>query len=516
MTLARLGDRLLIVAAGAALFAGLAGAFIGLSSTGFWLDELWTAWTIGDGDGVAAVAARAITDVHPPLYYLAVDGWAAVFGRSEAGLRSFSAVTAVAAVLLFGVGTRAVYSLPARLVAMVVAVSSAFWFDQSQTARQYGLGMLVGSALLVLGLRLVARDRAGAPLAGSFAALVAVAFFGAFVHFYLVVLGTAVCLALLPFCRRLRVSLLLAALALVGVAFAYVALVLTPNSVVAVGSSWIRSDAAWFQLETRRAVKEGIGGYGRNIIILIGVAAIIAAVARRPQAPVRLDDPRLFPPLVPVLVLAGGIASSLILAPNLTARNLLVSAPFLWATLALGYDIGVARLDRLRAPANLALAVMLVLTMARLPGRFEPRTTQYRESAAWIAAQPECAGARIMVLTNDRQTMKPGANERHALHDYGYYLPGHRLYPVFVDALLAGRAAPNPTCPVIAWSAHHLVGAAAAEKVRARLAEMIGHPVQTRAFPVANRIDDWRTAFVFVAAPEKSKPGSIAPPPPPG
>lgn len=499
----QLSDRLLLLAAAIALTAGLAGAFVGLATSSFWLDELWTVWTIGDvaGDGIAVVLQRALTDAHPPLYYLSLNGWAAVFGRSETALRGFSAALSVAAVIVFGIGTRGYYSLPARMVAMVVAVSSGFWFEQSQNARSYGLGMLVGSILLTLGVRLCTRDRAGAPVKATFFALLTTSLFGAFVHSYLVLIGAAVFLALVPFCQRLRMPLIMVAVLLPIIAFAYVRMVITPNSVWNMGTSWIKNDLGWFIFQSKKSVLYSIGGYSRNINILL-LFSIVAAVIHSPviwlRATAKAANPLFFTLLVPAIVYAAGIASSLVLAPNFTDRNMLLVSPFIWATIAFGYDVGVAKLDRLRPVANLVLAVMLLLTTAQLPDRFQPHTTPYRASAAWIAGQPGCAHAKIMVLYGSREEMKPGESDRQALHAYGYYLTAHHLYPAFITDLLDGRIKPTPTCPVVAWAAHYLRGDGV-EKVRAKLQSSLGYPVAIKPFPVADDIGDWRTVYVFVA-----------------
>src|SRR2546423_14003335 len=39
-------------------------------------------------------------DIHPPLYYVLLRGWADVFGFAEAGLRSFCAVASLVAIFL--------------------------------------------------------------------------------------------------------------------------------------------------------------------------------------------------------------------------------------------------------------------------------------------------------------------------------------------------------------------------------------------------------------------------------
>src|ERR1700760_2727541 len=76
------------------------GAFVGLGASGYWVDELWTLF-VTDHHGVGEVVRRALTDGHPPAYYLIIHAWIGLFGDSEAATRSFSAICAVAAGALF-------------------------------------------------------------------------------------------------------------------------------------------------------------------------------------------------------------------------------------------------------------------------------------------------------------------------------------------------------------------------------------------------------------------------------
>src|SRR5688572_14329457 len=74
----------------------------GIERDSFWLDEGWTAWTIRDEprdidswrDAIRFVRASIFTtfervrsDVHPPLYFLLLDGWSLVAGESQFALR---------------------------------------------------------------------------------------------------------------------------------------------------------------------------------------------------------------------------------------------------------------------------------------------------------------------------------------------------------------------------------------------------------------------------------------------
>ena len=54
--------------------------------------------------------------MHPPLYLLTLGAFAQLLGDGETGLRLPSALAACGAIVVFVLGTRAAFSLPARLL----------------------------------------------------------------------------------------------------------------------------------------------------------------------------------------------------------------------------------------------------------------------------------------------------------------------------------------------------------------------------------------------------------------
>ncbi|MDW8268984.1 MAG: glycosyltransferase family 39 protein, partial [Anaerolineae bacterium] len=90
-----------------------------------------------------AIAAAAAADIHPPAYYLLLAGWGRLFGLSEVGARSLSALIGVALV-------GALYGLAASgrrprlgLVAALLAAVNPFLVYYSQEARMYELVALL-------------------------------------------------------------------------------------------------------------------------------------------------------------------------------------------------------------------------------------------------------------------------------------------------------------------------------------------------------------------------------------
>src|SRR5688572_22137989 len=106
-----------------ALLISLFGLVLsGIERDSFWLDEGWTAWTIRDEprdvdswrDAIRFIRASTLTtfervraDVHPPLYFILLDGWSLLAGESQFALRLPSALMGILALAgLYAVTTQ--------------------------------------------------------------------------------------------------------------------------------------------------------------------------------------------------------------------------------------------------------------------------------------------------------------------------------------------------------------------------------------------------------------------------
>jgi uncharacterized membrane protein len=122
---------------------------------------------------VPELLRRAALDVHPPLYYLALDAWVMAWGTSPSALRGLSALLGVLAVVMAyalcleaarlddHVGSRARARRGALLAAVLVAIQAAP-VAHGRNARMYALGVLlagVTSWLLLRALRARATER---------------------------------------------------------------------------------------------------------------------------------------------------------------------------------------------------------------------------------------------------------------------------------------------------------------------------------------------------------------------
>jgi uncharacterized membrane protein len=90
-------------------------------------------------DGFAEIAQRTAFDIHPPFYYWLLKIWVAIFGDSEIGLRSLSAVLGVGLVYLIWVLGIRLFNRRVGLMAAFIAALSPLQVYYSQEARMYML-----------------------------------------------------------------------------------------------------------------------------------------------------------------------------------------------------------------------------------------------------------------------------------------------------------------------------------------------------------------------------------------
>jgi mannosyltransferase len=138
------------VSASAWLLAGLTvvGAVIRLatlSKQSFWLDEALAARELHLSFG-AMLSSIGPKEPNPPLFFVLAWPWAKLFGNSEAGIRSLSAVAGTAVIPLAYMSARQLVSRPAAVAAAAFTALSPFMIWYSQEAREYMLLSLFCSA----------------------------------------------------------------------------------------------------------------------------------------------------------------------------------------------------------------------------------------------------------------------------------------------------------------------------------------------------------------------------------
>lgn len=457
-------------------------AFVGLSASSYWTDELFTLWAVHHNDGFGEVWRRALTDVHPPFYYLFLYAWTRVAGFSEFAVRLPSALFSVAAVALFALAARRVASRNAVAFACAAAVLSTFWFDQSQNARNYGLCLLLASALLYAALLLHnrLRERPAAFPRLPMAALAVLGLIGSFTHAYLLLLFGCLLLYLLCTEKNLRIRAAVVAIGLV---------VLAPNVVyfhalmqsthLDVNQLWFKNDAHFFGGQLRKAFKDVMD----RPALLAVLALLVLRMLWRPTSP--SPSPGEDPPdarwaarlgaFVPFGVIVSGIGISLLVAPSFSGRNLLVAAPFIWLLFARCFDlIGPLQSPRVAAVLVVALLLSMVPELKLLQGRWLPRNQEWRSSAEFVRETPGCSGETLPVVFPYR--FGPSTSVLRDLvenHFFGFYASGAGRLDAYPPAEFAGAGHAAPTlharleqrireaadggCPVLAWGVHDLL-----------------------------------------------------------
>lgn len=441
-------------------------AFVGLGVSSYSVDELFTLFLIDHGGGPAEVVRRALTDTHPPAYYLALWGWAQAFGTGEGALRLFSAVCATGALAVFFLGIRGRFSLPACAFALALGAGSKLFFEEAQEVRNYALGLLVSAALLALALAIHRRIREGRTAGWRFwAGLWATGLLAAFIHFYLLLEVGAVHLFLLITARSLRTRgiIVLSGLTILLPVLVYVAALLhgTEQNI----------QAMWFSNAPGALFKQGLGGLTQAWSQLaIGAVAVLALAAFARRGPAPPTGPLLLCGLVIGGVLAAGLVVSFVLAPSFGRKNLIFLGPFFWMAGAWLYD--AAAPDSRRAGGAALIALVLLLTVSNgltVLTRLTPRNEPWRETAAYVDAVPGCEAKPLPVVLPflfgpPTPFFRQLAEQRFFGH-YDHwpqrltaYLPREfapAAAPLALRALLTERVR-GQGCRILAWGVHDL------------------------------------------------------------
>jgi uncharacterized membrane protein len=115
------------------------------SQKSFWEDEAFTA--IFAQKDISELLQVTAWDVHPPLYLFIAGQWGRLFGFDELGLRSFSILCALAALLLTYKLARDLFDERTGLIAMTLMAFTPLLVMYGHNARYYSLALLL--ALLV-------------------------------------------------------------------------------------------------------------------------------------------------------------------------------------------------------------------------------------------------------------------------------------------------------------------------------------------------------------------------------
>ena len=347
-----------------------------------WLDEAQSV-AIARSD-LPGLFAALREDGAPPLYYLLLHGWTALFGTGAFAVRALSGLFGV---LALGVAWRLGRRLGGPRVAVALTLllaSSPFAVRYASETRMYALVVL----LVLLGAAAV--DRAvRRPGVASVAAVGLAAAALLYTHYWAPFLLAVVGLLALLGLRRDRAAAgrVLAGLVLAGVLF----LPWLPTmrwQAAHTGTPWASTGG----LTSITAALGGWQGGGRGVAVLLGYALVVLAVLALVAVPagdvVRLGVSRsparwaLLALSLGTLVVAG--LASLVTSSAVVARYTSVALPAFLALVALG----VTGLPGPRARAAvLALCVVAGLGLSVQQAR-APRTQAAEVAEALDAAAP--------------------------------------------------------------------------------------------------------------------------------
>jgi mannosyltransferase len=359
-----------------------------LGHQGFWFDEANTAQLVHFSPG-KMLGLIPQSESTPPLYYCVAWLWARVFGDSEVGLRSLSAVCGVLLVpVVYAAGARLV-SHRAGVIAAALAACSPLLIWYSQEARSYQMLALLSSVSLLAFAYARLEPTPRVLAAWVLASVLALA-----THYYAVLAVVPEALWLLWVHRRRRpVQVAAGAVGVCGLG-------LIPLAISQHGTgngNWIA--AAPFGRRLGQIVPQfasGFDGPAHGTLEPVSIAIVVLALVMLIgwSAP----DPRRGALLAGGLAL-GGFALSLLLVAvgfdDLLTRNMLA----IWAACALLVAGGLA-VPRPRGVGVIAAAWLCVLGVATAIGVTVDRSYQrpdWRVVAQALGARAPPGGRAVLV-----------------------------------------------------------------------------------------------------------------------
>ncbi|MFI5212408.1 MAG: glycosyltransferase family 39 protein [Candidatus Saccharimonadales bacterium] len=133
---------MIVVGAGAVIAATIS-LLIGLHQS-VWFDEAYSIMLAKQP--ITQLVHLTAMDTHPPLYYLLLKAWAALFGWSELALRSLSVLALAGAVWFAGLLIKRTFGIRAALITLPFVVFAPFLLRYGFEIRMYALASFIGVA----------------------------------------------------------------------------------------------------------------------------------------------------------------------------------------------------------------------------------------------------------------------------------------------------------------------------------------------------------------------------------
>jgi mannosyltransferase len=356
-----------------AALMGLAGllSVLQLGTESVWLDES-SSVAIASRPPLELLAHVSRVEMNGSIYYLLLHPWIAIFGQSEAAIRSLSVLCVVLAVPFIYMAGRMLFDRRVAFGATLIVVTSAFIISYAQEARAYALALLLTSIATYLFLRGLRRS--------TWLTWLLYAAFGAlavYAHFFSAFILAAHAASLLLVRRdsvRWRPIL---------ISFGVMAVMVIPAARFAVFVDNAACRTAWvptIDLERLRIVLWEIAGANDWLLLALGLSILVAVAAVVVR---RMDRDARWPVLFALLLVAVPLALSLgisLYRPLLATRYLIVAFP----GLALLVAFGLASL-RPRILGSVALIAVVALSAWSLTSYFvEERKPDMRGIAAFV------------------------------------------------------------------------------------------------------------------------------------
>jgi mannosyltransferase len=358
----------------------LIGAVLSLSAIHadtIWTDEAVTAHVVTTRAG-PFVDHLLFTEPSAAVYYLLLRPWVAVFGSGEAGLRSFSAASTVAAVpFIYLIGLR-VFGRAAAFAAALIFVVNSFVLAYAVEARAYALALLFVAAATWLLMRAVTHGTRGSWILYSAAMLAAV-----YVHFYSFFVAVAYAIWVLM-CHRTRAAMIATgSILLASVPMGLVLLVWGPPR------NWIDPPTLKTVLNVLQVSVGGTPGDPWSAVLALAFLGAILAMALRAWRRWPNSETELLLLSAVALPIAFGLLISLV-KPIFIARSLLVLVPSL--VVAMG---GALALVRPRPLAIVLVALLVGLSVHETNTRGAGKS-DWRSAISSIASRAN-AGDAVLV-----------------------------------------------------------------------------------------------------------------------
>ena len=419
------------IAAGVILLVGSGLRLYGINRQSAWADELTTLLITDPALGFTEFWQRVVADTHPPLYYLLMRGWSAVFGQTDLAARLPSAVFGILMIAAAGA-----MPLPqsGRLTLMALMAISPGAIEFAQEGRSYALLLLLSTVVTGACLGTVARLPEGRGRPRALALLTVSGIIASYTHYFGFLLAVAAGAVTAAAVRSRRTAL---AIAVIVASFSpwviYHAQHMSSGALLA---AWmadfpLAATASWF-------LRLWLGD-DTTLLALVLLLATLLALPRPAALAVPNRALLVGLSLASLTAAAAGIISWWV--PILSARNLVVVMPALYlAMAALAADAMVLS----RAAGVGGVAVVSILMLARVEWYYSAQTKeQWRESAALVLAQPGCAKGPIHVYGD-------GAIYRYLV---GKARPELELIEIPWGKAAGIEAQPAGDCPVALWAA---------------------------------------------------------------